>query len=147
MKKLSIAAVFAITIISSAFAGNNGIPRFKVAESFINTFPHATEIVYAVKGNFTEVNFSWNNLKLQAFYDLEGNWIGTSRQIAIKDLPVSSLLEINKKFPGSVPTEAIEFDHADNGMSYYVTIAGSEKSYVLQILTDGTISVFKKMKN
>jgi hypothetical protein len=37
--------------------------------------------------------------------------------------------------------------HSSNGLSYYVTVVGAEKSYVLQILTDGTIDVFKKMKN
>ncbi|HLZ16125.1 MAG TPA: hypothetical protein VKQ08_03760 [Cyclobacteriaceae bacterium] len=148
--KLSIALILSLTIISNAFAGKDSIgnkPAFKGMENFMKLFPQATGVAYETKGQFTEVNFTWNNLKLQAFYDLDGNWIGTSRTVQVKDLPVNFLLSIRNEYPGFVPTEAIEFDQAETGLSYYVTISGPEKSYVLQLLSDGTTSVFKKMKN
>lgn len=147
MKKLSIVALFALTLISTAFASKTINPEFKGSENFNKTFPQATEVVFRVMERYTEVNFSWHNLKLQAFYDQDGNQIGTSRKIAVIDLPLSYLLAIKKEFPGYEPTEAIEFDHTDTGLSYYVTIVAPEKAYVLEVASNSTISVFKKMKN
>ena len=147
MKRLSIIALFALTLISTSFANKTAGPDFKGLENFNKAFPQATAIAYKVTDKFTEVNFTWHNMQLQAFYDLEGNSIGTSREIAVRDLPLSYLLSIRKEFPGYEPTNAIEFDHADSGLSYYVTVVNAQKAYVLEVRADGAISVFKKMKN
>jgi hypothetical protein len=147
MKKLSIVALFALILISSAFANKTSNPDFKGMENFNKAFPQATEVVLKVTEKYTLVSFTWHNLKLQAFYDVEGNQIGTSRQIAVLDLPLTYLLSIRKEFPGFEPTEAIEFDHMDTGLSYYVTVVAPEKAYVLEVTANGAISVFKKMKN
>jgi len=146
MKKVSIIAFMVITIVSSAFAGDNNALNFKGSDSFKKTYPQATDVVYSVKKEFTEVHFTWNNLKLEAFFDRQGNYIGTSREIAVNDLPLSYVLGINKEYKDFDITEAIEFDHAENGMSYYVTVINGDKKYVLNVANDGTISVFKKMK-
>lgn len=147
MKKLSIVALFALILISTAFANKTANPDFSGMENFNKTFPQATGVVFKVTEKYTEVSFTWHNLKLQAFYDLEGNQIGTSRQIAVVDMPLTYLFSIKKEFPGYEPTEAIEFDHTDSGLSYYVTVVAPQKAYVLEVSANGAISVFKKMKN
>ena len=121
--------------------------NFKGADSFKKSFPQATDVTYTVKKEFTEVSFTWNSLKLQSFFDRQGNYIGTSREVAVRDLPLSYVISINKEYKDFDITEAIEFDHAENGMSYYVTVVNGDKKYVLNVTTDGAISVFKKMKN
>jgi len=147
MKKVSIIAIMVITIVSSVFAGDNNALDFKGADAFKKLYPHATKVAYEVKKNYTQVNFSWNNINLQAFFDKEGNLIGTSRNIAVNDLPLSYVRNINNDYDGYTITEAIEFDHAQNGLSYYVSVTNGERSYVLNVASDGSISVFKKMKN
>jgi hypothetical protein len=149
MKKLSViilVALTTLTISTAAFAGNKEIPRFIGVENFVKTFPHATMITCQQIGQFTKVNFLWDNMKLQAFFDQDGNLFGTSREIAVNDLPLSVRQTLQKKYEGFLVTEAIEFDQTDSGMNYYITVAAPEKCYVLQVLSDGTISVFKKMK-
>jgi hypothetical protein len=147
MKKVSIIALMVITIASTAFAGDNNALNFKGADHFKTIFPNATKVTYEVKKDFTEVSFTWNNLNLQAFFDKQGNLIGTSREIEVSSLPLAYVININKQYEGYDILEAIEFDHAENGMSYYVTVSNKEKKYVLNVTTDGSISVFKKMKN
>jgi len=146
-KKVSIIALMVITIATTAFAGDNNTLNFKGADHFKKMFPNATKVVYEVKKEFTEVNFTWNNLILQAFFDTKGNLIGTSRQIEVSALPLAYVMEINRQYDGYTIDEAIEFDHAENGMSYYVVVSKGEKKYVLNVSTNGEISVFKKMKN
>jgi hypothetical protein len=147
MKKVSIIAFMVITIASTAFAGDNNSLDFKGADHFKKIFPNATKVVYEVKKEFTEVTFTWNNLNLQAFFDKQGNLIGTSRQIEVSALPLAYVININSQYDGYDILEAIEFDHAENGMSYYVTVSKGDKKYILNVSTDGDISVFKKMKN
>jgi hypothetical protein len=147
MKKVSIIAFMVITMVSAAFAGDNNTLDFKGADHFKKTFPNATKVVYEVKKDFTEVTFTWNNLNLQAFFDKQGNLIGTSRQIETSALPLAYVMNINREYQGFDIIEAIEFDHAENGMSYYVAVVKGDKKYVLNVSTDGDISVFKKMKN
>ncbi|MHA4809806.1 hypothetical protein ACX0G9_16955 [Flavitalea flava] len=151
-KKIWLAALFAMTLLigssTPSLAGDKkDIPHFKGVESFIKTFPQATDVNFMVKQQYIEVNFTWNNMQLQAFYDLDGSYIGTSRQIDVKDMPLPHLMSIKKEYANFKPIEAIEFSQEGNGLSYYVTVVAPQKMYVLQIAADGTISVFKKMKN
>ena len=149
MKQLSIAAVLFLSISFSSFAGNpvEKMPVFKGAENFMHTFPQAIEIVCNNKGEFTEVSFTWQGLKLVAFYDREGNPVATSRQISTDNLPLTVQLNLKKEYAGFIPTEAIEFDDIDNSLSYYVTVVSIKTTYLLHVSADGSISVFKKMKN
>lgn len=149
MKKLSfiiLVALTTLTISTTAFAGNKEIPHFVGIENFVRTYPHAAMVSCQHQGLFTKVSFLWNNMKLQAFFDQDGNLFGTCREIAVKDLPLSILKDVQKKYAGFAVTEAIEFDQTESGMNYYITIVAPEKYYVLQVAADGTISVFKKMK-
>src|SRR6186713_315393 len=144
--KVSIIAFLVLFTSAAALAGDKTAPDFRGNDNFKKSFPQATAVSFEVKEKFTVVNFTWNNLQLQAFYDRQGNAIGTSRTIDAKSLPLSYQTNISAQYPGYVVTEAIEFNHAVDGLNYYVTVAGKERSYVLQISTEGTISVFKKMK-
>lgn len=146
-KKVSIIALMVLTIATSAFAGDKNALDFKGADAFTKMYPHATKVAYEVKKEFTQVNFTWNNIDLQAFYDKQGNFIGTSRSIEVNALPLPYVMKINHDYEGYKITEAIEFDHAQNGMSYYVSVTNGDKVYVLNVSPDGDISVFKKMKN
>jgi len=172
MKLLLSAVILSLTVSGSALAnsittpanpamspaGNGHIyaiktvrpsdgPSFKGSEHFAQRFPQATNVDYKVKGQFTEVNFIWNGLRLQAYYDASGNPVATSRYIEFNNLPLSVQMNLKKEYPALAVTEAVEFtDASDDGLSYYVTAVGPKVSYLLHVSTSGTISVFKKMK-
>ena len=123
------------------------VPLFRGMDHFLQKFPQATEVNCKVKGQFTEVNFIWNGLRLQAFYDASGTPVATSRIVEPGSLPLSIQLSLKKEYSAYVVTEAIEFSDAeDEGLSYYVTVTGPKAIYLLHVSTSGTISVFKKMK-
>jgi hypothetical protein len=89
----------------------------------------------------------WNDMKLQAFYDRDGNFLATCRAVSIGNLPLSVQMSLRNTYPGYIERDAIEYNDADDGVTYYVTIIGEKVSYLLHVSTSGTISVFKKMKN
>ena len=110
------------------------------------TFPQATGVVCKNTGELTEVSFTWQGLKLNAFYDRDGNQVATSRQVSVDNLPLTAQLNLKKEYAGFLPEEAIEFDDIDNNLSYYVTVIGQKKVLLLHVSADGSLSVFKKMK-
>lgn len=145
MKTLIIAVILSLTVTGSALAMPE--PTFKGIEHFQNKFPQATDVNYKVTGQFTEVNFKWNGIRLQAFYDANGTPIATSRYIDPNTLPLYVQLSIKKYYPSFFITESAEFtDATDDTLSYYVTVSGPKNTYLLHVSTSGAISVFKKMK-
>ncbi len=126
--------------------GASDIPFFKGKDHFEKKFPGAMEVDCKNKGQFTEVNFIWSGLQLQAFYDLAGEPLATSRFVSLGNLPLFVQLNLKKEYPSYVVTEASEFSDAEDGLSYYVSVTGPKASYLLHVSTSGIISVFKKMK-
>ncbi|HEY4109000.1 hypothetical protein [Puia sp.] len=150
MKRLSIAVILFITVFGSSYASpifGTEEPNFVGADHFLRQFPQATNINYKVKGQFTEVNFMWNGLKLQAYYDREGTPLATTRTIDRVNLPVNVLLNLQNQYPDGVVTSAIEYTDTNDGLSYYVTLTKPKYTYLLHVSTSGDCSVFKKMKN
>jgi hypothetical protein len=146
MKKTSIAVILFLTVIGSTFA-NKVVPDFRGSAHFRLHFPGATHIDHKVTGQFTEVNFTWNDLKLVVFYDRDGELIATCRIIPVGNLPLPLQISLQKQYEGFVPTEVTEFDDANDGLCYYVTVTNDKVTYVLHVSVDGSIYVFKKMKN
>ncbi len=149
MKQLFIAVILFFTVSATTRANDTGFkdPTFAGIENFKHQFPDATEISYKVKGELTEVNFSWNAMRLQAFFDLQGNLLATCRNIAANDLSLTAQMSLRNQYPGYIESETIEFNDANASVSYYVTMVGPKTSYLLCVSTDGMISVFKKMKH
>src|ERR1700743_98676 len=145
MRHLSIAVIFFFSVIGAANA--NPDLDFVGSSNFSHQFPNATAVNYKVKGQFTEVTFMWNDMQLQAFYDLQGTLVATCRPVTFVTLPVGAQLALKDQYPGDVARDAIEYNDPDDGVSYYVTMVGPKATYLLRVSTGGTLSWFKKMKN
>ncbi len=144
-KQLSIAVIFLLSVIGTRAADKD--PEFVGFYNFKHQYPNATVISYKVKGLYTEVNFIWNDMRLQAFYSQEGDFVATCREVVIGSLPLSVQMSLKNEYPNYITRDAIEYDDSDNGVSYFVTMIGQKATYLLRVSTGGTISVFKKMKN
>jgi hypothetical protein len=148
MKRLSLAVILFLTVLGTTHANpispKDGL-HFVGADDFLRHFPQATSINYKVTNQFTEVNFEWNGLQLQAFYDRDGNPLATTRAIDRSSLPVNAMLTVKKFYPDGVITSAIEYSGAGEDLSYYVTVAAPKTTYLLHVSTSGDCSVFKKM--
>ena len=149
MKQITIAVILFFTVLGTTRANtaDHKDPTFVGIENFKHQFPDATDISYKVKGELTEVNFIWNTMRLQAFFDLDGNLLATCRNIPTGDLSLTAQMSLKDHYPGYTASEAIEYNDANTCVSYYVTMVGPKTSYLLCVSTDGMISVFKKMKH
>jgi len=147
MKKLFITALAAIAIGTSAFASPASIST-KVNDHFATSFGKAKNVTWKSSDKFDKVSFVLNNEKVDAFYDSDGELIGTSKTMAFDKLPKSALENITTKYlyPEYQLKECIEFTTAFNNKNYYVSMDKKNETLVLKITKAGTVSFFARNK-
>jgi hypothetical protein len=145
MKKFITTALLTVALISGAFAANDAASR-KAESKFNAAYPNAENIRLSSSNDHTTISFRWNGQEMKAFYDNDGNEIATTRTIQLSNLPSRAQKNIRQKYEGYVATEAIEMDHVQEGVSYYVSLQNDTTKIILQVSSQGETSVFKKAK-
>ncbi len=146
MKKLFTAACLLILAAGSALANTNNAEEARLNRQFHAEYPGASHVSYQSAKDHVTVHFVLDKQAMQAFYDNEGNKIGTSRAIQLNTLPLAAQRTIAEKYQDYTATEAIEFDHVQTGLNYYVSLQNSSQRVILNISAEGEVSVFKKAR-
>ena len=147
MKKLFISGLFALALISSAFASTTDLNNFKAKQHFSGSFSDVTTVSWKTVGNLEKATFTLNNEEVHAFYNAYGELQGTSKVMAFDKLPKSALATLTTKytFPAYQLKECIEFTSADNEKNYYVSFDTQREQIMLEITTGGSVSVLSKV--
>ncbi len=142
MKKLFILALIAIATGTSAFAG----PASAATTHFASTFSKAKNVSWNSNGKFDKVTFELNNETVTAFYNEDGDLIGTSKKVSFDKLPKAALELITTQytFPEYQVMECIEFSSDDSAKKYYTSFATEDETVVLEIMETGRVSVFSE---
>ena len=145
MKKFIITALIAVAIGTSAFADPSTINR-KVLNHFASEFSDAENVNWKVTTQFAEATFVLDGKKMQAFYNPEGEMIGTSETFAFNKLPKQALKTIAKKypFPPYQLDECILFTNGDGESKYFVSFQTTKEKLVVEVSALGGVSEFKK---
>ena len=139
----SLAAIL-LLISASSFAAGPNSNKSKTASDFSSTFSNASNVVWKQTSLYTEASFDYLNQKQHAYYDNDGNFYCLSKETEVAALPVNVLNAIQKKYPQSVATQAIELTNADEVTNYYVSVENAKASLILEVSKTGNVSVFKK---
>jgi opacity protein-like surface antigen len=98
MKKLLFTALLAVTIGSSAFAAENENVNIAIRRSFNVEFKEASNVSWTTTGRFAKATFILDDQKMEAFYNTDGEMIGTSKSTSVDALPVAAKRSFTKKF-------------------------------------------------
>ncbi len=147
MKKLFIAGLFALALVTSAFASPNSVNK-KAAEHFSLSFSKAKSVSWNTNDMFEKVSFQLDNEKVNAFYDTYGELLGMSRTMAFDKLPKAALETITTKytFPDFKLTDCIAFTTNYDETNYYVSFDKTNETLILEINKAGKISVLSRTK-
>lgn len=129
MKRLIVIVSMLVVASQSAFAGED-IPS-KVLNRFEKEFFAAKNVKWNRSNLFIEAQFTYNEKVLYAFYTLEGQFMGVSRNISPAELPVFLQSSIKNNFPDSWITDLFELSNAE-GLCYYLTLENSEEKIILK---------------
>lgn len=147
MKKLFITALIALAVGTTAFAAPEA-SSLKVSEHFAASFSKAKNVSWKSDSRYEKVSFELGNEKVNAFYDLGGELIGTSKNVAFDKLPKAAIETITTKytFPVYQVKDCIEFVNASNEKNYYVSFNKSGETVVVEITKSGMVSLFPSGK-
>lgn len=154
-------AIVALTVVSSAFVASSAFAtaapavknagpdmeaaNAKAAARFNADFKGATAIWNNEK-DYEEVLFYWNSKLMDAFYDRDGNLIGTFHQVEKNELPAKAADKIASWYKGYdiKYMAAMESDAQDT--LYYVTVQSAAHLRILEVASDGSVKEFKSIR-
>jgi opacity protein-like surface antigen len=145
MKKIFFAALIATTVFTSAFAADTKKISARILHNFKYEYSNAADVNWTLRPNFAKASFTMDGKPTEAFYDLNGELIGTSEPITLNDLPVSAKRAIAKRYAGYDITEAIRFDgKAEN--AYYISAENEKEKVIVRVGEDEVVTVFDRTK-
>ncbi len=97
---------------------------------------------------------------MKAYFDNDGEMVGTSIQTNLKALPIKAQLEIAKKYGDYSVTDAILYDDNNEQISdiilygtqmessdnYFVELKKDNRKVILEVSPEGSVSIFKEIK-
>lgn len=120
-------------------------------KQFESDFKDAKEVSWSVSNLTQKASFILNDHKMSAFYDLQGKYLGTTKQVDFNDMPFKTIREVSETFKGYSPVSVIQIadrplsSEADDTGAYVVSMASSEKTIYVKVSTAGYVSLFDKI--
>lgn len=130
MKKSIVAVVLLVSLsITSVFANNEKVSP-KVLASFNSEFSYAKEVVWERGYNYYRAEFSMNEQRIFAYYNLEGDLISVARYISVLQLPVNLFADLKNDYGKYWISDLFEVSNND-GVKYYVTLENADTKLVM----------------
>ncbi|TMI78095.1 MAG: hypothetical protein E6H10_17790 [Bacteroidetes bacterium] len=134
MKKLIIAlGLMAITFGNTAMAHDKEIDKH-VQQAFNKEFAGAVDVQWYTNDTYVQVDFTFNSMRLVAYYDNDGKVLAVVRNIYFPSLPLSLQLDLKKIDKGYWITKICEVTNQE-GTQYRVTLESAEK--IIQLSSNG----------
>jgi len=130
MKKVIIAlGLMAITFGSTAIASDKEIDK-TVQQAFNKEFAGAADVQWHSNDHYVQVEFTFNSMRLVAYYNNDGETLAVVRNIYFSSLPLALQMDLRKIDKGYWITTICEVTTHD-GTQYRVTLDNAEKNVQL----------------
>lgn len=130
MKKVIIAlGLMAITFGNTAMAHDKEIDK-QVQRAFNKEFAGAVDVQWYTNDKYVQVDFTYNSMRLVAYYSNDGETLAVVRNIYFSSLPLALQLDLKKFDKGYWITKICEVTTHD-GTQYRVTLDSAEKTIQL----------------
>jgi uncharacterized protein YxeA len=130
--------------------------NYQSKESFYRTYGDVADVTWTKGKHFDQALFNDNGIATTAYFDLEGELVGTTALKTVADLPASAQNQINKLYKGytvenvlffddneAVDTDMILYGNAfEDEDNYFVELKKDNKIIVVQVNMDGRIGLF-----
>ncbi len=146
MKNLIVtfAVVMSMGLTSSFAAVSTSDPVIET--NFARQFTGAEDVKWtSIEHGMKKVSFTLGGTRTEAYYNVDGELLGTLRNLFYSQLPLSVMQTINNKFDGGVVIEILEITN-NEGTSYRVILEQKDKKYKIRVNSVGEITEQEKMK-
>ncbi len=160
MKKIFLtiatAALFSVTV----FAADGGKKTnesaanvsYNVQQEFNADFAGAQNIVWTVTKNVQKADFTVDGVKKTAFYNLSGDFLGTTQTTGYNAIPAKSQKLIANDYKGYTAVNVIVYqanESLNNDIdptSYFVDLKNEKHEVLVRVTSTGSVDFFKQVK-
>ena len=142
MKKIIITLAIALSSYAS-FAGEETVSS-AVLNSFSQEFAGAKDVQWVTTKDCYKASFVLNSQHVIAFYNLDGELLGLSRNISSLDLPLGLQGNLKKEYKEYWISDLFEVSNGD-GTNYYITVEKADSKIILKSGIGSKWTVYKKV--
>jgi hypothetical protein len=157
IKKTLLVTCCLLTISAGVFAGvpagmiarvSSG-PELSVSDKllqvFQQTFPDAKQVKWVEEPGGYEVSFRQNDILTKVVYDKDAHYVSSLRYYSEKNLPVSILCQLQKKYSGKTVWGVTE-QSTESSTEYYVKLVDDRNWYTVRSDAEGSMQMIEKYK-
>ena len=117
----------------------------KLLQAFKQTFPDAIQVKWVEEPTRYTVSFKQNEILTKVEYDKDGNFVSSLRYYSEKNLPVTVLCQLQKKYPGKTVFGVTELA-TDASTEYYIKLVDDRNWTTVRSDADGNMQLVEKYK-
>ena len=145
LKKMFFMALCLLAFSAGAFAAKEYTISDKMLQTFKQTFPDAQQVVWSEQGDKYTVNFRQGDILTKVEYDKDGNFLNSLRYYSEKNLPVTILCRLQKRYSDKKIFGVTEMA-TDSSVEYYIKLEGENDWITVRSNIDGNMQVVEKYK-
>jgi hypothetical protein len=145
MKRLFFALAILFSAISFSAFANDITVNSRTLKTFETIFADATNVVWSSEKKFSKADFMLNSQQVSAFFNQEGELIGTGRRISNLQLPIFLQVSLKNKAVGYIVTEVLEVNN-EEGTHYYSTLESATKTLIVKSNSTNDWNNYKRIK-
>jgi hypothetical protein len=160
MKKIFLTIATAALFSVSVFAADGGKKTsetsanisYAVQREFTADFAGAQNVVWTVTKNCQKADFTIDGVKKTAFYDFDGDFLGTTQVIGYNAIPAKSQKLIADGYKGYTAGNVIVYLANESvksdidPTSYFVDLKSNTHEVLVRVTETGGIEFFKQIK-
>lgn len=158
MKKIFLTVLTAALFSVSVFAADGGkkiegaTVSYSVQQAFTTDFANATNTTWTVTKNCQKADFVADGVKKTAFYNLAGDFLGTTQSTIYKAIPAKSQKMIADNYKGYAVGEVIVYQANEalnndiEATSYFVDLKSADHEILVRVANSGNVEFFKQVK-
>lgn len=144
MKKVFLAALFAL-VLGSAFAATEPAAiTEKVLKAFSQTFESAQNVRWSEHQGLYEAHFTFNDIQTRVIYDNEGNTLQTIRYYFAQQLPLNILTRVKAAYANQKIYGVTEVT-TDDKVEYHIVLESPTNWMIILADNSGYLAEEKKM--
>jgi uncharacterized membrane protein len=155
MKRIFVTIVITALFSANIFAANSVATKtedgtesvsYTVINKFNTEFVRAQNVSWKVNANFQKATFTLDDIKMSAFYNLQGEYMGLTQNVQFKALPTKAKKEIGQKYEGYFVKEVIKLDASDDTTVYFVDLKKDNDEFLVRVTPDANVYFFQQVK-
>jgi len=132
MKRIILMLTLCLSLFSlRSFASDVEVSDAALS-SFKTSFANATEVNWTSYNDYYRVSFFEGEEYIVAYYNKEGERIALTRNISLKQLPLSLQVSLKNDYGNYWISDMFEVNNTEQGLVYYVTIENADSKIVLK---------------